>query len=156
MKKIFTKIVNFLTAIFTLCLIGALVAAVGVSYVLYKYGQDLPDHKKLAEYEPSTVTRLYAADGRMMEEYAKEKRLFVPINAIPKREMRGLSIDCYRDNRSCVPGPVYQTYPTDNGNLHAILCRENGNDNTCPLWQVGVHDFGVGALQRPIDGKIAQ
>ncbi|PIR38981.1 MAG: penicillin-binding protein [Alphaproteobacteria bacterium CG11_big_fil_rev_8_21_14_0_20_39_49] len=85
MKKIFTKIVNFLTAVLTLCLIGAVIAAIGVSYILYKYGRDLPDYKKLAQYEPPTVTRLYAADGRMMEEYAKEKRLFVPVNAIPKR-----------------------------------------------------------------------
>ncbi|MDA0781873.1 MAG: penicillin-binding protein 1A [Rickettsiales bacterium] len=85
MKNIFTKIVNFLTAVFTLCLIGAVIAAIGVSYILYKYGRDLPDYKKLAQYEPPTVTRLYAADGRMMEEYAKEKRLFVPVNAIPKR-----------------------------------------------------------------------
>lgn len=84
-KKFFSKLGNFLTVIITLCFFGAIISAAGVFYVLYHYGQDLPDHTKLAQYEPPTVTRLYAADGRMMEEYAKEKRLFVPITAIPKR-----------------------------------------------------------------------
>ena len=85
MRKFFTKLGNFLTALMTLFFVGSIIAAIGVFYILYHYGQDLPDHTKLAQYEPPTVTRLYASDGRMMEEYAKEKRLFVPINAIPKR-----------------------------------------------------------------------
>ena len=32
-----------------------------------------------------TVTRVYAGDGRLMEEYAQEKRVFVPVEAMPKR-----------------------------------------------------------------------
>ncbi len=85
MRKLFAKLGTILTVLFTLLLIGSVVAAIGGSYVIYQYGRDLPDYTKLAEYSPPTVTRLYADDGRMMQEYAKEKRLFVPITAIPKK-----------------------------------------------------------------------
>ncbi len=63
----------------------ALGGAVGSGYVLYRYGYDLPDYKQLAVYEPPLMTRVHAADGRLLAEYARERRLFVPINAIPPR-----------------------------------------------------------------------
>lgn len=53
--------------------------------VFHSYNKDLPDYRELAIYDPPTVTRLYAADGKMMAEYATEKRSFVPLVAIPKR-----------------------------------------------------------------------
>jgi penicillin-binding protein 1A len=69
----------------TLLLIGAFIATVGVFYLVFHFSRDLPDYSQLSQYSPPIVTRLYAADGRMVEEYAKEKRLFVPIHAIPKK-----------------------------------------------------------------------
>ena len=74
----------FLWLIF-LILLGAAAAVGGVFYVLYHYGSDLPDYRQLANYNPPVVTRLYASDGRLLTEYAKQKRVFVPITAIPKR-----------------------------------------------------------------------
>lgn len=53
--------------------------------VFHSYNKDLPDYRDLANYDPPTVTRLYAADGKLMAEYATEKRIFVPLVAIPKR-----------------------------------------------------------------------
>lgn len=58
---------------------------VAVALVFQHYSKDLPSFEKLAEYEPPVVTRLYAADGRLLAEYAKEKRIFVPLKAIPTR-----------------------------------------------------------------------
>lgn len=69
---------------FLLLLLGA-GAAGGVFYLLYHYGSGLPDYRQLAHYDPPVVTRLYAGDGRLLTEYAKQKRVFVPIAAIPKR-----------------------------------------------------------------------
>lgn len=63
----------------------AVLAAGGAVFAYYKYGSDLPDYRQLADYEPPVTTRLYAADGRLLAEYAREKRMFVPIGAIPKR-----------------------------------------------------------------------
>lgn len=53
--------------------------------VLYYYGRGLPDYAQLAKYEPPVVSRIYAGDGRLFAEYATQKRVFVPIEAIPKR-----------------------------------------------------------------------
>jgi penicillin-binding protein 1A len=57
----------------------------GSLFLLYSYGRDLPDYKQLANYEPPVVSRIYAGDGSLIKEYAREKRLFVPINAIPSK-----------------------------------------------------------------------
>lgn len=48
------------------------------------YSHDLPDIEQLAQYNPSVTTRLYAGDGRLLEEYAREKRIYVPITAMPR------------------------------------------------------------------------
>ncbi len=61
-----------------------LLAVVGLTMVLLVYGRDLPDYRQLAHYEPPVVTRVHAADGSLLTEYARQKRLFVPIGAIPK------------------------------------------------------------------------
>lgn len=82
MMKFLGKLLSqCITLLVMLVIIGG-AAALGI--VLY-YSKDLPDYQTLASYNPPVVTRLYAADGRLIEEYAKEHRLFVPISAIPKR-----------------------------------------------------------------------
>lgn len=56
-----------------------------VAGLFWHFSHGLPDHKQLADYQPATVSRLYAADGRLLAEYAREKRVFVPVAAMPKR-----------------------------------------------------------------------
>jgi penicillin-binding protein 1A len=79
------KTMKLLSSLFALLLIFAVAGAVGVLYVFNEYGKDLPDYQQLARYDPPTVTRVHAGDGRIMAEYAIEKRVFVPIEVIPKR-----------------------------------------------------------------------
>ena len=74
-----------LLTLFLLLLLGLMAGAGGIGYVFYTYGRDLPDDSHLAEYEPPTVTRVHAGDGRLLAEYAAEKRVFVPIESIPRR-----------------------------------------------------------------------
>jgi len=69
--------------LFALTLLGAVVGAGGLLFVLWHYGRSLPDHQQLASYEPPTTTRVHAGDGRLIAEYAIEPRVFVPIYAIP-------------------------------------------------------------------------
>jgi penicillin-binding protein 1A len=64
---------------------GIVVGCFVVLGVFYTFSRDLPDPAKLAKYEPPIITRLYANDGRLMAEYAKEHRIFLPLEAIPKR-----------------------------------------------------------------------
>lgn len=60
------------------------VAGLFVLALMY-FGHDLPDYRALEKYEPPIVTRAYANDGRLLAEFAAEKRVFIPIEAIPKR-----------------------------------------------------------------------
>jgi len=51
----------------------------------WHFSRDLPDYQQLADYEPPIVTRVHAGDGRLLAEYSSERRVFVPISAIPLR-----------------------------------------------------------------------
>ena len=65
---------------------AALIVGTGtVAGLFWHFSHGLPDHKTLADYQPATVSRLYASDGRLLAEYAHEKRVFVPVAAMPKR-----------------------------------------------------------------------
>lgn len=68
-----------------LLIIGGMVAAGAVFYGFWHFGKGLPDYDQLARYEPPVMTRVHAADGSLIAEYARQRRLFVPIDAIPKR-----------------------------------------------------------------------
>ena len=59
--------------------------AAGAVYVIWEASKDLPDYKQLATYEPPVMTRIHAADGSLLAEYAAERRLFVPVNQMPKQ-----------------------------------------------------------------------
>ncbi|MCG5242181.1 penicillin-binding protein 1A [Azospirillum doebereinerae] len=63
----------------------ALAGAGGLVYMLDHYNQDLPDYSRLATYQPPVTTRVHAGDGRLLAEFASERRVFVPIDAMPKR-----------------------------------------------------------------------
>jgi penicillin-binding protein 1A len=51
--------------------------------IFWVYGRDLPSHKFLAQYKPPTISRIYSAEGKIIDEFAKERRLFTPANEIP-------------------------------------------------------------------------
>lgn len=76
---------NILGGLIVFTLVSGILAVVGGLYILYSFGRDLPDYNQLANYEPPVVSRIYAGDGSLLKEYAREKRLFVPINAIPPK-----------------------------------------------------------------------
>lgn len=77
--------IRFFTWIFTIFFILGLTGAMSALVVLYYFGRGLPDYAQLANYEPPVVSRIYAGDGRLFAEYATQKRVFVPIEAIPRR-----------------------------------------------------------------------
>src|SRR6478736_3969190 len=68
------------------CAVMLAIAGCGfIGITLWYFGRDLPDYQQLAHYEPPIMTRVHAGDGRLLAEYAIERRVFVPIGAIPKR-----------------------------------------------------------------------
>ncbi|MDA1088743.1 MAG: penicillin-binding protein 1A [Proteobacteria bacterium] len=74
-----------LLTIFGILLVVAVVGAGGVLFIFQNYGRGLPEYRQLADYEPPVMTRVYGGDGRLLAEYATEKRVFVPIKAMPRR-----------------------------------------------------------------------
>ncbi len=69
-------------------LVGAVVAVVGLYFILSHYGRGLPDVNELANYEPQVITRIHAGDGSLLTEFARQRRLFVPISAVPELQIK--------------------------------------------------------------------
>src|SRR6201991_783041 len=80
--KLLLRFFGFLFAAGTILF---LVGIAGVAGMMWHYSKDLPDYTQLQNYEPPVMTRVHAADGSLLAEYAKERRLYLPIQAIPKR-----------------------------------------------------------------------
>ncbi len=62
---------------------GVLFGALTIGAIFYAYSRDLPSHESLAQYTPPTISRIYSGEGRMIDEFAEERRLFVAIEDIP-------------------------------------------------------------------------
>lgn len=72
---------SLLSTMLLLVGLGTVAAIAGFSH----YTKELPEYAYLKDYQPPTLSRIYADDGRMMAVVATEQRLFVPIDAIPKQ-----------------------------------------------------------------------
>lgn len=73
-----------LLSLFIKLFIILLILGMGIAYfVIYHYSKDLPDYSQLNNYHPSSITRIYSSDGKLIEEYSQEYRVFVPITSIP-------------------------------------------------------------------------
>jgi penicillin-binding protein 1A len=77
-------LIRFLGFLFAAGSLVFLVAVAAVAGLLYHFSRDLPDYSQLQDYEPPVMTRVHAADGELLAEYAKERRLYLPIQAVPK------------------------------------------------------------------------
>ncbi len=75
---------KFFIACLSIGFVGAIVGLGLLVWVLFYFGDDLPDYTKLKNYEPPIVTRVYSAGGNLMAEFATEKRVFVPIDTMPE------------------------------------------------------------------------
>ena len=74
---------GFLGTVFTLLTMSTIVCGLSLGGIFWVYGRDLPSHKFLAQYKPPTISRIYSAEGKIIDEFAKERRLFTPANEIP-------------------------------------------------------------------------
>jgi penicillin-binding protein 1A len=79
--RLMLRFVGLLFAAGTILFVVAICAAAGL---LWHYSKSLPDYSQLQDYEPAVMTRVHAADGSLLAEYARERRLYLPIQAIPK------------------------------------------------------------------------
>ncbi|NNK78662.1 MAG: penicillin-binding protein, partial [Litoreibacter sp.] len=76
-------ILSFFGSIFSLICMGIFAVALMIGAVFYMYGRDLPDTDQLARYSPPTISRIYSGGGELIDEFARERRLFVPAEEVP-------------------------------------------------------------------------
>jgi len=77
-------LVRFVGFLFTVGTVVFLVGVTAVAGLIWHYSKDLPEYSQLQDYEPPVMTRVHAADGALLGEYSKERRLYLPIQAVPK------------------------------------------------------------------------
>ncbi|MGZ8300369.1 MAG: penicillin-binding protein 1A, partial [Rhodoplanes sp.] len=80
--RLILRFFGFLFATGTILFLVGMAATAGL---MWHYSKDLPDYSQLQDYEPPVMTRVHAVDGSLLAEYARERRLYLPIQAIPKR-----------------------------------------------------------------------
>ncbi|MBA3910213.1 MAG: penicillin-binding protein, partial [Rhodobacter sp.] len=76
---------NVLGGLFSSATLGLVFTALTVGGIFYMYSRDLPSHESLAQYTPATISRIYSGEGQIIDEFAQERRLFVPSEDIPDR-----------------------------------------------------------------------
>ncbi len=74
---------RFFLTILVLLVFVAIGTAGGGLYAFYYFGKSLPDYTQLGDYDPPVMTRIHAGDGQLLAEYAVQKRVFVPLKAMP-------------------------------------------------------------------------
>src|ERR1700759_4629255 len=77
-------LLRFMGFLFAAGTIVFLVGVAAVAGLIWHFSKDLPDYSQLQDYEPPVMTRVHAADGALLGEYSKERRLYLPIQAVPK------------------------------------------------------------------------
>jgi len=77
-------LLRFFGWIFAVGTVLFLVGIAGAAGMFWHFSKDLPDYSQLQDYEPPVMTRVHASDGALVAEYARERRLYLPIQAIPK------------------------------------------------------------------------
>ncbi|MDA5094704.1 PBP1A family penicillin-binding protein [Aliiroseovarius sp. KMU-50] len=76
-------ILGIFGSIFTFITLGVFVGALVIGGIFWMYSQDLPSHEQLSNYTPATISRVYSGEGNLMDEFAKERRLFTAADEIP-------------------------------------------------------------------------
>ncbi len=76
-------ILGFFGAIFSWITLSIFMAAFLVAAVFMFYAQDLPSYRQLANYQPPVISRVYSGEGNLMDEFARERRLYTPAEEIP-------------------------------------------------------------------------
>ena len=81
--RVIRPIFSLLGTVFSLITLAVVIVGLSIGAVLHIYGNDLPSHESLANYTPPTISRIYSGEGRIIDEFARERRLFTPAEDVP-------------------------------------------------------------------------
>ncbi len=75
---------NLFKNIFIIILSLFLLSSVTILIVLWTFSNSIPDYRFLKNYKPPVSSKMYSGNGELVADFSKEKRIFVPYEAIPK------------------------------------------------------------------------
>jgi penicillin-binding protein 1A len=75
---------NLFKNIFIVVLSLFLLTSVSILIVLWTFSNSIPDYRFLKNYKPPVSSKMYSGNGELVADFSKEKRIFVPYEAIPK------------------------------------------------------------------------
>jgi penicillin-binding protein 1A len=75
---------SFFGSIFSSLSAAVLIGFLMLGAIFWIYSEDLPNFEQLAAYSPPTISRIYSGEGKLIDEFARERRLFSPSNEIPE------------------------------------------------------------------------
>ena len=75
---------KFLKNILIISLSLLLFVGLSIFAVLWTYSNKIPDYKFLKSYKPPVSSKVYSGNGKLVADFSKEKRIFVPYNSIPQ------------------------------------------------------------------------
>jgi len=84
-KRSFAKIWRIVKWLFIIGSVFGVFILVGAFVFYVRATKDLPSLETLAEYKPPVMTRVHAGDGKLITEFSKQARVFVPVETIPKK-----------------------------------------------------------------------
>ena len=67
-----------------LIVLGGILGAAGGYLAYQRFSENLPSLERVQQYQPPVMSRVYTGDARLLSELATERRIFVPVSAIPQ------------------------------------------------------------------------
>ena len=75
---------NLFKNIFIILLSLFLLSSLIILIVLWTFSNSIPDYRFLKNYKPPVSSKMYSGNGDLVADFSKEKRIFVPYEAIPE------------------------------------------------------------------------
>ncbi len=83
MGQIIRFVMGIFGGLFASAIMAVVFGAIIVGGVIWVFARDLPNYETLSQYTPATISRIYSREGRIIDEFAQERRVFVPAEEIP-------------------------------------------------------------------------
>lgn len=144
-----------LSTIFAASIFLVLIAITFGFFIFKRYSENLPDYEQLKNYQPMITTRLYASDGSLITEFSKEKRIFAPIDIIPKNLINAFlaAEDSNFYNHSGIdPLAIFRTSIQ---NFFAVLKGDPGMGGASTITQQVVKNFLL-TRERTLQRKVKE
>ena len=109
-------LLSFFGSIFSSLSMAILIGFLMLGAIFWIYAEDLPDYEQLAAYSPPTISRIYSGEGKLIDEFARER---ARLKRMAEREIRRR-----RFRRKSEPNLLTL------GNLLAATKNNNANSGT--------------------------